>query len=144
MPVEIIAHNPRVMRLPAAGLGILTRIILHFWLTECQPLPIDRDELFSVARAHRPTWSVWRDEILSIFNDIAPALTKAHRSYTQRQEALTALGVKGSSVISLRAAERRAARFKASHAPTAPIVSSANRTPKSAANRDRQSGFRES
>lgn len=133
-PLEIVAQNPRVMCLPAAGCGILFRLVSHFWLSECRPLPDSNDELFSIARAHRPTWIHWRGEIMSIFNEVAPPIEKRFRTFEMRMRHLEALGVKGNSILALRAAEKRAAKSRfAPTVPTAPLVSQANRAPKAAA-----------
>ncbi len=33
MPVEELHRNPLAMTLPAAGFGMLFRLVLHFWVT---------------------------------------------------------------------------------------------------------------
>ena len=76
MPVEDIVDNPRVLVLPAAAYGILVRLLVHFWRSECRPLPKAAHELQSIARAHRPTWRIWSNEILAILDELKPVFIK--------------------------------------------------------------------
>src|SRR3974390_2406662 len=80
VPAEDSIHHPRAKALPAAGYGMLTRLCQHFWETECRPLSTDRDVLFGIVRAHRPTWSQHRTDILAIFEEIRPRLEHAWRA----------------------------------------------------------------
>jgi hypothetical protein len=68
LPVQGIFENPDYIALPVAGRGMLWSLFEHFWRTDCKPLPIADDQLFAVARAHRPTWRHHRETILRIFN----------------------------------------------------------------------------
>jgi hypothetical protein len=55
MPVPCLIDHPEAMALPAAAFGMLSRLCLHFWATECRPLPESQDELRSIVRAHLRT-----------------------------------------------------------------------------------------
>lgn len=74
MPVEALLDDPRALALPAAGFGMLCRILLHFWQTECVDLP---GHLESIARAHKPTWRVHGKGIEAILSDLIPAIRRA-------------------------------------------------------------------
>lgn len=47
---------------------------MHYWATRCAPFPMDDDTLFSISRAHRPTWRKWKPIIVQVFLDIKPEL----------------------------------------------------------------------
>lgn len=79
LPVEAIFDHPEYVALPSAGRGMLWSLCEHFWKSKCAPLPRDDDQLFAIARAHRPTWRAWRTVILRIFNDCAPDLVSYHK-----------------------------------------------------------------
>jgi hypothetical protein len=76
MPIEGLIDHPVARDLPAAAFGMLSRLCLHFWAAECRPLPKSEDELFAIARAHRPTWRRWKAQILKAFEDIRPELER--------------------------------------------------------------------
>jgi len=101
-PIHVVIDHPRIIALSAAGYGILWRLVCHFWQTDCAPLPESGDSLFSIARAHRPTWTHHGAEILAIFSDIAPDLAAAHRIYRQRLDNLAAMSQKGASAAGVR------------------------------------------
>ena len=67
LPVELLLDNPACLRLPAAGFGMLMRLALHYWQTDCRELPKSDHELQSIVRAQRPTWFGHRVEIMAIF-----------------------------------------------------------------------------
>jgi hypothetical protein len=74
MPIEGIVDHPDFIAMPAAGTGILFRLSLHFWRTQCRPLPIADHELRCIARAHSPTWRRWKSSVLKVFEAIRPEL----------------------------------------------------------------------
>ena len=51
MPVEALIDSPDFLAMPAAGAGIVIRMALHFWQTDCRPLPVADHELRNIARA---------------------------------------------------------------------------------------------
>jgi hypothetical protein len=111
MPVEGILDHPDAMALPSAGYGMLLRLVYHFWQTMCRPLPVSDDQLYSIARAHRPTWRRWKPTIMRVFEDIRPELEAYFTLREARRTTLRFAGQKGgqTSVAKLRA--------KALHAP---------------------------
>ena len=60
--------------LPTAAVGCLLRLLLHFWSTECRPLPASDRERRLIARAHMPTWRHHGAQVLKIFADVTPGL----------------------------------------------------------------------
>lgn len=76
MPIEDLAHHPIRMAMPSAARGMLDTLIFHFWLTECRPLPKDYNTLMSLAHAHKPTWIRHHNEIMQVFNELAPDLER--------------------------------------------------------------------
>jgi hypothetical protein len=104
MPVDGLIDHPLAMTFPAAGFGILSRLCLHFWQTECRPLPKSQDELRSIARAHLPTWRRWRDDILKVFEDIRPELERYYQWRESKASTIKMVGARGRAV---REANRR-------------------------------------
>jgi len=105
IPFEGLIDNPDFIAMPAAGAGILFRLCLHFWLSECRPLPKSDNELQAITRAHRPTWSTWRHTVLKIFEAIRPELEAYFLLREARLTTLRFAGQRGgqTSVAKLRA-----------------------------------------
>ena len=101
--LEILAHHPLAMTLPAAGFGMLCRLIFHFILTNCRPIPKTGDDLCGIMRAHRPTFNTHKKDIMEIFQELAPKLQEADRIYKQRIQRVKDLGEKGNVSRRLRA-----------------------------------------
>jgi hypothetical protein len=76
MPVESLLDNPLVLTLPCAGYGILVRLLHHFWMTDCAPLPTQTQELQSIARAHGPTWRNWSATILPLVASLSADMAR--------------------------------------------------------------------
>lgn len=98
MPVEGLIDHPEAMTLPAAAFGMLTRLTIHFWSTECRPLPIADHELRGICRAHSPTWRRWKGSILRIFEAIRPEWESARRARENRVENLIRLSQRSASM----------------------------------------------
>ncbi len=98
MPIEALQDHPEAMTLPAAAFGMLTRLALHFWSTECRPLPVADHELRGVCRAHAPTWRHWKASILRIFEAVRPGLEAAWRARENRAGNLIRLSQRSSSM----------------------------------------------
>ena len=108
-PIELLAIHPLVLTFPAAAFGILCRIVIHYWLTDCRPLPIQPDEFNSIARAQRPTMRQWKPQILAVFNEIQPELDSRFRAYQNRRANVIRLGQTGNAIRQLKAIGKRAA-----------------------------------
>lgn len=106
MPIEIVARHPAVLALSAAGFGMLMRLSIHFWQTECRPLPTGDNELYCIARAHRPTWRRYKTSILRILADVKPELERAWTSRQNRRNNVLRLGQRGASMRALNARKK--------------------------------------
>ena len=58
IPVEGILYHPDFVAMPATGAGIPFRLVLHFWQTECRPLPVADHKLRSIDAS-----SLWSDRV---------------------------------------------------------------------------------
>ena len=121
MPVESLLDDPRVIALPVAGFGALWRIAIHYWLTECRPLPAKDSDLRFIARTHRPTWAIYSAEITGILSDYLPKLETAWRARRNRLDNLSKLGALGAGIVQVRALERKAAKAARQAASVDPI-----------------------
>ena len=126
MPVEFFATDPRVLRMGNAELGIFTRLVTHFWLTDCSPLPETDYQRFLLARAHKPTWSAHKNEIREILDEICPELLRARQLYQKRFSILRAMAEKGNAT---QIARRRDTTQKGMPTITESYTSERNRAP---------------
>jgi hypothetical protein len=120
--IDLLTQHPIALTLPAAGFGMLCRLIFHFISTQCRPIPTGGDDLCGIMRAHRPTWNTHKKDILAIFRELEPQLIESQRQYMQRRAAVAAMGEKGRVAQRLRALHDRKPRSKSPDqlAPTAP------------------------
>lgn len=72
MPVGELFDNPAYITLPVGGRGMLLSMCEYFWRGACKSFPRDDDQLFAIARAHRPTWRHHKATILDVFNAWRP------------------------------------------------------------------------
>lgn len=109
MPIENIAENARLMALPVAGYGMALKLLIHFWLTECRPLPSHDSQLYVLCHAHKATWAQHKAEIKAILNELTPCLKKAWDIRAAGLTHLKRLSDRGQAVKVARAhAEKRA------------------------------------
>lgn len=85
MPVERLLFHPEALTFGPAAFGMLTRLLIHHWMTGCRPLPAADYDLRSIARAHPPTWRKHREVIMRAFHDLAPDLARQHRTRLSRR-----------------------------------------------------------
>lgn len=111
LPVEGWIDDPRFLRMPSAGQGIAFNLILHFWRVECVDFTATDSEMRCIARAHTPTWTKYRADILSLFEDFKPALAAAYNERLRKRSLIQGVASKG-----------HAARCKASRQTSAPEV----------------------
>lgn len=97
LPIEGLIDSPEALTLPAAGFGMLVRLLLQFWQTECRPLPVADHELRSIARGHAPTWRHWKPRILEVFEAVRPELEAAWRARENRRGNLIRLAHLGNA-----------------------------------------------
>jgi hypothetical protein len=120
-PIDLLARHSAALALPSAGFGMVTRLLIHYWLTDCRPLPKGIADLCAIARAHKPTFSNHRQDIMLIINDLAPILKIRHESYWQRRNNLSALANTTNAKRALRRAEKMATQqAQGMPAPQAP------------------------
>ena len=109
LPIEGLVDSPEALTLSAAGFGMLMRLILHFWQTECRPLPMADHELRSIARAHAPTWRHWKASSLRVFEAIRPGLEADWRARENRRGNLIRLAHLGNAKRGANALKQKAA-----------------------------------
>lgn len=97
MPVEGLLDHPEVSTFSALTFGMLVRILTHYWHSECRPLPEGAD-LRAVARAHPPTWKIWKPTILKVFADLKPELDRYYLARENKTDALSLSRMKSSVV----------------------------------------------
>ena len=110
--IDMLTQHPLALTLPAAGFGMLARLIFHFIATNCRPIPPEGDDLRGIMRAHRGTWTQHRESILAVFRDLEPRLIEAEQAYQRRLQRVKDLGEKGRVSQRLRALKETPPRSK--------------------------------
>ena len=110
--IDMLTQHPLALTLPAAGFGMLARLIFHFIATNCRPIPPEGDDLRGIMRAHRGTWTQHRESILAVFHDLEPQLIEAEQAYRRRLQRVKDLGEKGRVSQRLRALKETPPRSK--------------------------------
>jgi hypothetical protein len=118
-PLHLLADHPAALALPAAGFGMLCRLIIHFWLTDCKPIPKNNDELSAIMRAHRPTMSGHKAQILQIFGDLRPQIEQHLKNYKTKQSTLLIVGQRGNATQQAQRAAQRVTDLPAAADPAA-------------------------
>lgn len=102
MPIEAIVDSPDFIAMPSAARGILFGLLVHFWLTDCRPLPISDRELRSIGRAHVPTWKHWRGAVLATFEAVRPELEAYKRQRDTKANGLAIAAMRGGAATQTR------------------------------------------
>ena len=110
--IDMLTQHPLALTLPAAGFGMLARLIFHFIATNCRPIPPEGDDLRGIMRAHRGTWTQHRESILVVFRELEPQLIAAQEKYDRQRAHILEIGKKGGDVARLRALSNRPPRSK--------------------------------
>ena len=105
------------------------RIVSHYWLTECHPLPTTDHQLLVLARAHKPTWYQERDTIKAILADLCPQFERAYERRIFMRDNLSRLRDKSASVRRLESTARKAHAAADPAPPVVPKRKQANRAP---------------
>jgi hypothetical protein len=129
LPVDALFNHPGYVALPAAGRGMLLSVLEYHWRSGCRPLPPSQDELFSVARAHRSTWSVHKSAILQIFADIQAELEAYHRRRAGAAKGLKIAARNGGAANAARIRLRALEQSSPPHPTTSPIPTRAATPP---------------
>jgi len=135
LPIQSVLEHEDFIAMPAAGAGMLFRLLGHYWETGCKPIPIADHELRAVCRAHTATWRLWKATILRIFNAVAPELAAYKRLRDVKGTSIRAMQRSGAATTN---AIRRAKAIELSHpspeTPSGPLIPSQSpdryRTPK--------------
>lgn len=109
LPIEDVLDHPVAQALPVAAYGMLMRIIMIYWHSECRPLPKQDVALALLAMAHRPTWAAHRTDIKDVLSDITPKLERAWHTRTNRKIRLAERGLEGASARRLDALRKKTA-----------------------------------
>jgi hypothetical protein len=117
LPVDEIFSHPDWVALPAAGRGMFFSIVEHFWRTGCRPLPVCRDQLFCIARAHRPTWKSHKARILKLFEDVRPGLEDYYQRKVETCRVRRAAAIRGGQATAMRRRQREAQNLPARSLP---------------------------
>jgi hypothetical protein len=107
LPIDHLSSHPIAIRLPSAGFGALMRLVIHFWMIDCEPMPKSNDELRLIARCHKPTWALHRDEIKQAFNDIIIEVLKWKAKHDADVERLQNWRAKGVSTRRIRSLAKK-------------------------------------
>ncbi len=129
MPIHLVASHPRALALNSAGYGMLMRLVGHYWLTECHPLPTTDHQLLVLARAHKPTWYQERETIKAILADLTPQFQRAYERRIFMRDNLSRLRDKSASVRRLESTARKALAATEPAPPVAPKRKQVNRAP---------------
>ncbi len=113
LPVATLFNDPLYADLPCAARGMVISLCEHFWRTEGRPRPKDDDQLFALARAHRPTWRHHRENILTVFDRWAPS---AATYFERRRCGLETLRIVGQA----QGGRRRLSAGEKTHTPPEP------------------------
>ena len=117
LPVQPILDNPTYKALPAAGVGILFRLVAHWWETDLRPLPIADHDLRAISRAHLNTWKEHKADILQAIAAIQPELAAYHAWRSQGRERLRIASYNGGAANAARASAKRIAASIPAPAP---------------------------
>jgi len=109
MPVAGFVDHPAFIALPAAGRGMLMTLALHYWQSDCAPLPQKGSEIFCIMRTHPSTWATHQQTILRIFNDVKPELDEYYQLRKMRYEVARDIGERGRGIQRLRTLARKQA-----------------------------------
>lgn len=92
MPVEALIDDPLGITFPSAAFGMLAKLCLYFWNSECRPIPISDEHIRQIVGAHKPTWRRWNTQILEVFERVRPELESYFQSRETKASTLSRLG----------------------------------------------------
>ena len=108
MPVAGLYDHPEFIRATAATRGMICTLCLHYWLTECMPLPTQPARLFIAAGGDPRAWHYHKEVVLRIFNDIQPELDAYFDARERNKTTLHRLAARAKSGRKARALEENA------------------------------------
>ena len=120
---DSLFDDPAYRRLPAAGVGMLWRLVEHIHKTDYAPLPTASAERQALARAHPSTWKAHRDQILALIDRWYP---KGASYHAQRQ--LGRWTLQSASAAAHASKARRRIAASGSSPPLSPLLPTAPMT----------------
>lgn len=133
MPREYIARHPKVIGMGNGAYGALTRLLDHFWLTDCAPLPTTERQLFMLARAHQATWKDNYADIVEVLRDVIPQLAHHREIQRKRRSVLQDLTDRAVARTRSKALEKSMRLHTSSVEVARPVIAERNRAPTPAA-----------
>ena len=125
-PIHLVRAHPVALAMGSAAIGILYRILEHYWATDCRDLPERDQDMMALARAHRATWVAHKQEIYEVLRDLAPAIREAWRKREINNVNLMQLRERAAAARAAKLIERRGqAGVSALVASIAPVSSPA-------------------
>ena len=117
LPIEPILRHPLALTLPAAGSGMLFRLVAFWWESECRQLPRADHDLKAIVRAHPQTWCDHKASILQVFADIEPELHAYYTARTLKRDGLRIAARNGNSMKTAHALAERAEAYASTQTP---------------------------
>lgn len=109
MPIEELIDHPRVILLPVAAFGMLTKVLMRFWAGECKRRHGSPAELFAWSEAHRATFSSHKQELQAILADLYPLYEHKWAVRLQKNEGVRLLLARASAAKARRRLEKKLA-----------------------------------
>lgn len=106
MPVEGVIDHPVVLTMQASQYGTLLRLLVHYWGSECRPMPESDNEWQLIARCSHGSWARHGGMVRAAFEDIRPDLDHYYRIRQMRLNHMRDLGKRSVGVKLLRAQQK--------------------------------------
>ena len=103
MPVTDLYLHPEFIAMPPAGRGMLFTLLLHFWFSDCAPIPTSPGDLYGICRPNARVWATHKAVMLKVFNDVSPGMAKRMAYKKMRRDVVRGLGERGRGIQRLRA-----------------------------------------
>ena len=97
MPVQGLIEHPLLLAMPPSAAGMTLRLVMHFWNTECRPIPTNRMGLFAVSRADPRSWAKYRADMLQVFLDVKDELENEFHRRSETRKTLGEILARGRS-----------------------------------------------
>jgi hypothetical protein len=107
MPIEDVYLHPDFVALTSSGRGTVFTLLLHYWVSDCAPLPTSHSELFAICRPSPRVWNTHKQVILKIFNDVSPGMASEAAFKKSRRAVIRELGARGAGILRLKALGRK-------------------------------------
>jgi hypothetical protein len=107
MPIEDVYLHPEFIAMPPAGRGMLFTLLLHFWCSDCAPIPTSPGDLYGICRPNARVWATHKTVMLKIFNDVSPGMAKEAAFKKSRRAVIRELGARGAGILRLKALGRK-------------------------------------